>query len=94
MPQVVEEDDINGPGTIDIDASRDVEDGNIDSAENGISFWRESSIPGITEAYPVDGNIIIVICAEPTLPWRKQRRTKILPVFVFVIMVVSAIALG
>jgi len=61
-----------------------------------VPFRRESSsIPGITEAYAVDDNIVIATPTEPPKPWWKQRRTKILLVIIIVLIVaVFAIALG
>ena len=50
--------------------------------------------PQITEAYPVDDDLIIATIAEPTLPWYKQRRAKILLCVGFLILVAMALAMG
>ena len=86
-------------GTFATNEDGDVEQQHVTTANSAAvdnRFQRDSSvsIPGITEAYAVDDDVIVATPAEPDVPFWKQRRVRILLSLAFLAVAVFAIALG
>ncbi|KAL7549388.1 hypothetical protein ACHAWF_012656 [Thalassiosira exigua] len=66
----------------------------INATEENTAQHQRETVPGITEAYLVDDNIIVATPALPNPPWWKQRKARLVLAFVFAIVLSLAITLG